>query len=81
MIEPQLYDLVQQALRLILTLAIPTLAIPVVSFIFSFIFGLVGIRDEGVGYALRVLALIALGFICAPIFSGGLTGLMTEALK
>jgi|GEM_PF-1750213 len=79
--EEQLYDLIQQAWRVAATLVIPTLAIPLVSFIFSFVFGLIGVRDEGVGYALRVIALIAVGLLCAPIFASGLTGLMSDALR
>ena len=79
--EEQLYDLIQQAWRVVVTLVIPTLAIPLVSFIFSFVFGLIGVRDEGVGYALRVLALIAVALLCAPIFASGLTGLMSDALR
>lgn len=79
--EEQLYDLIQQAWRVAATLVIPTLAIPLVSFIFSFVFGLIGVRDEGVGYALRVVALIAVGLLCAPIFASGLTGLMSDALR
>jgi len=79
--EEQLYDLIQQAWRVVITLVIPTLAIPLVSFIFSFVFGLIGVRDEGVGYALRVVALIAVGLLCAPIFASGLTGLMSDALR
>jgi hypothetical protein len=34
-----------------------------------------------VGYALRVLALIAVALLCAPIFASGLTGLMSDALR
>ena len=79
--EEQLYDLIQQAWRVAATLVIPTLAIPLVSFIFSFVFGLIGVRDVGVGYALRVVALIAVGLLCAPIFASGLTGLMSDALR
>jgi flagellar biosynthesis protein FliQ len=79
--EEQLYDLIQQAWRVAATLVIPTLAIPLVSFIFSFVFGLIGVRDEGVGYALRFVALIAVGLLCAPIFASGLTGLMSDALR
>jgi len=79
--DTQLSDVWHQAWRLGLTLLVPTLAIPVVSFIFSFVFGLVGVRDEGVAYAMRVLVLLGLAFLCAPIFASGLVALMTMALS
>jgi hypothetical protein len=65
----------------VFTLIVPTLAIPVVSALFSFVVGLIGVRDEGVAYALRVLALVGIGVLCAPIVTSSLEALMVQALR
>jgi hypothetical protein len=79
--EGSLFDLWHQAWRLAITLAVPTLAIPVVSLLFSFVFGLIGVRDEGVAYALRVVVLVGVAMVCAPIVAGSFVALMTQALR
>jgi flagellar biosynthesis protein FliQ len=79
--DNSLSDVGGQAWRLMFTLIVPTLAIPLVSAIFSFVFGLIGVRDEGIAYALRILALIGVGVLCAPIVTSSLVGLMVQALR
>jgi len=79
--EAQFADVWHQAWRLSMTLLVPTLAIPLVSAIFAFLFGLIGVRDEGVAYSVRVVVLIATGLVCAPIFASSLVSLMVLALR
>jgi flagellar biosynthesis protein FliQ len=79
--DNSLSEVGSQAWRLMFTLIVPTLAIPLVSTIFSFVFGLIGVRDEGIAYALRILALIGVGVLCAPIVTSSLVGLMVQALR
>jgi hypothetical protein len=79
--ETQFADVWQQAWRLSVTLLVPTLAIPLVSALFTFVFGLIGVRDEGVAYSVRVIVLIAVGLVSAPIFASSLVSLMSLALR
>ncbi|MFN4894483.1 MAG: hypothetical protein ACK5GN_12760 [Pseudomonadota bacterium] len=79
--ESHLYEMWEQAWRLALTIVVPTLAIPLVSIIFSVVFGLMGVRDEGVAYATRVVALIGVGMLTVPIVASSLVSLMTHALR
>lgn len=79
--DVHLSDLWHQAWRVGITLAVPTLAIPIVSSIFSIVFGLLGVRDEGIAYALRVLVLVGVGVLCGPIVASRLVGLMSQALQ
>jgi flagellar biosynthesis protein FliQ len=80
-VDGHLSDLWHQAWRLGITLVVPTLAIPVVSFVFAIVFGLLGVRDEGVAYALRVVVLVGVGVLCAPIVASSLVTLMAQALR
>ena len=79
--ETHFADVWQQAWRLSVTLLVPTLAIPLVSALFTFVFGLIGVRDEGVAYSVRVIVLIAVGLVSAPIFASSLVSLMSLALR
>ena len=78
---PEFSDLVQQAWRLFLLVAVPALAIPVAGGLFSLLMGFLGVRDEGLAYAARVLAMVGVGVLCLPVCARDLVALMTMALR
>jgi hypothetical protein len=43
--------------------------------------GLIGVRDEGLAYASRVLVMVAVAALCVPGCARDLVALMTTALK
>ena len=74
-------DLVQQAWRLLLLVSVPALAVPVVGGLFSLVTGWLGVRDEGLAYAARLLVMVGVGALCLPMCARDLVALMTMALK
>lgn len=79
--DQHLYDIWQQAWRVVITLLVPTMAIPLASVGAAFMFGVIGVRDSGVLYAVRLVVLIGLGMLCAPMVADSLVALMSQALR
>jgi hypothetical protein len=77
----ELTDIVQQAWRVGLLALLPALGIPVASGGSSLLLGLFGVRDEGLVYAVRVLALVAIVALCIPACADDFVELMRMALR
>ena len=73
-------EVVLQGWRVMVTLLVPSIAIPVAGGVFSLVLGFMGIRDEGMSYAVKVLALIGLGVVVLSSLSAALVELMILAL-
>jgi flagellar biosynthesis protein FliQ len=74
-------DLIQQAWRVGLLVALPAFIVPVAGGVSSLLLGLFGIRDEGLTYAIRVLAMVAVAALCIPACSDDVVALMRLALQ
>jgi len=70
-----------EAWRVLLLVAVPCFLVPLVGALGSFIMGLIGVRDEGLSYALRVAAMVAVVAIFAPVVMGDVVELMGKALR
>jgi type III secretory pathway component EscS len=70
-----------QGWRVLVTLLVPSIAIPVAGGLFSLALGFLGIRDEGLSYAVKVLALIGVGVLILSSVSTALVELMVLALR
>jgi type III secretory pathway component EscS len=74
-------DLIQQAWRVGLLVVLPAFIIPVAGAVSSLVLGLFGVRDEGLAYAVRVLAMVAVAALCIPACSDDVVALMRMALQ
>lgn len=74
-------DVVMQGWRVMVTLLIPSVAIPLAGGVVSLILGWMGIRDDGMSYAIKVLALIGIGIVIISSLSAALVELMILALR
>jgi hypothetical protein len=74
-------DVAVQGWRVLVTLLVPSIAIPVAGGLFSLVLGFIGIRDEGLSYAVKVLALIGLGIVVLSSLCTALVELMVLALR
>jgi type III secretory pathway component EscS len=54
----ELAELCGQAWRVLVLIALPCLLAPVVGAVSSFLLGMLGVRDEGLGYGVRVVAMV-----------------------
>jgi hypothetical protein len=78
---PEFGSLLADAWRVMLLVLVPALAVPVAGALLSLLLGLLGLRDEGVVYALRVLVMIGVGVMCIPACVDDFQALMTAALR
>ena len=78
---PEFSALLADAWRVALLVIVPALAIPAAGTVLSLLFGLIGLRDEGVVYAVRVLVMIGVGVLCIPTCVDDFQSLMTAALR
>jgi hypothetical protein len=74
-------DVMVQGWRVMVTLLIPSVAIPLAGGVVSLVLGWMGIRDEGVSYAIKVLALIGVGVVVISSLSAALVELMILSLR
>jgi type III secretory pathway component EscS len=74
-------DVVMQGWRVMVALLIPSVAIPLAGGVVSLILGWMGIRDDGMSYAIKVLALIGVGIVIISSLSAALVELMILALR
>jgi hypothetical protein len=70
-----------QGWRVLVTLLVPSIAIPVAGGLFSLVLSFLGVRDEGLSYAVKVLTLIGLGIVILSSLSTALVDLMVLALR
>jgi type III secretory pathway component EscS len=79
--DPQFYELIEQAWSTLLIVIVPSLAIPAASIVASVLLGMIGVRDEGVGYAVRVLAMVAVAALTVPESIERFKSLMSAGLS
>ena len=79
--EQQFSDLTHQALRAVLMVVVPTLLVPVASAVFSVLMSLMGIRDDGMVYAIRMLVMIGVVVVMIPTCASGFVALLETALR
>ena len=77
----QLLELLAQAWRVFLVVLLPACVVPIVGGICSLFLNFFGIRDEGLGYAVRVLVMIGVGSLFLPSVATSLVSLMGMALR
>ena len=74
-------ELLSQAGRVFLLLLVPGLIIPVVAGVSSMLLGLIGVRDDGLAYGVRVVAAVLVGAAFVPACAGDVIDLMRMALR
>lgn len=79
--DATIVDAFERGWRVVTTVAVPALAIPVVSFVFSLLQAFFGLRDEGVAYAVRVVTMVAIAFAVAPTVGQSIVELMAWTLQ
>jgi type III secretory pathway component EscS len=79
--DPNFYQLVEQAWRVLLLVLVPSLAIPAAGAAVSFLLGFIGIRDDGVAYAVRLIAMVAVGAMTIQSCVDGFVELMNAGLS
>jgi type III secretory pathway component EscS len=79
--DASFHDVFERGWRVITTVALPAFAIPVASFVFSLIQAFFGLRDEGVAYAIRIVAMIGIAFAVAPGVAQSIVELMAWTLQ
>jgi hypothetical protein len=77
----EFHDLLQQAWRIVLLVIVPGLAIPAGGALCSLFLGFLGMRDEGLVYAARMVVMIGVGMLCLPVCGQEVLALMTSALR
>jgi len=76
-----LQDLFERAWSVLVGVFVPTLAIPLASFVCSMAQGFFGLRDDGVAYAVRVVAMIGVAFAVAPAVARSVVDFMAWTLQ
>ncbi len=77
----QLQDVIQEALRVALLVLIPTLVVPALALGSSLLQGMMGIREDGLQYAVRMLALAGVVLMFGPAAFEALRELLMHALR
>lgn len=78
---PDITDLFHQAWRVLLIVLVPAFIIPVVGGGASLMMALFGVRDEGLAYASRVVAMVGVGALFLSRCVDSLIELMRMALS
>ena len=81
MTDPTLVQIFHQAVRAVSTVVLPTLMIPVVAFGVALLQGMMGIREESIQYAIRIIGIVLVLAIFGSSMSRGLLELMNETLR
>lgn len=76
-----LQDVLERAWSVVVGIFVPTLAIPLASFVCSIAQGFFGLRDEGVAYAVRVVAMVGVAFAVAPAVTRSVIDFMAWTLQ
>jgi type III secretory pathway component EscS len=79
--DAALLDVFERGWRVVTMVAIPALAVPAVSFVFSLAQAFFGLRDEGVAYAVRVVTMIGVAFAVVPAAGQAVVDLMAWTLQ
>jgi flagellar biosynthesis protein FliQ len=79
--ESEIRDLIYQSWRVALMLLVPALCIPLAGGVSSLLLGFIGVRDEGLSYAVRVLAMVGVAALCIPVCADDVVALMRTALE
>lgn len=74
-------EVYERAWAVVVGAFVPSLAIPAASFVCSVAQGFFGLRDEGVAYAARVAAMVAVAFAVAPAISQSVIEFMAWTLR
>ena len=70
-----------EAWRVLLLVAVPFFLVPLAGAVASLILGVIGVRDEGLSYAVRVAAMVVVVAIFIPAVVGDVVELMGKALR
>jgi type III secretory pathway component EscS len=79
--DATLSDVFERAWRVVAMVAMPVLAVPVASFVFSLVQAFFGLRDEGMSYAVRVVVMVGVGMAVAPRVAQSIVELMAWTLQ
>ncbi len=74
-------DVVEQFGRTLLLVLVPTLLVPLASLVFSFLQGMMAVREESMQYAVRVVALVGVVVLFGFSVSASFVELMRLALR
>lgn len=74
-------DVVEQLGRTLLLVLIPTLLVPLASLAFSFLQGMMAVREESMQYAVRVVTLVGVLVLFGLSVSASFVELMRLALR
>lgn len=81
MMDVQLRDLLDSALKVLVVVAVPTLLVPLVGLGVSLLQGMMGIREEGSQYAVRSIALAGVVLVFGASAAAAFVQLMQLALR
>ena len=79
--DATLYEVLERGWRVVATVAMPAMAVPLASFVFSLVQAFFGLRDEGVSYAVRVVVMVGVGLAVAPMVTQSIVALMAWTLQ
>ncbi len=74
-------DVLERAWAVLIGVFVPSLSIPVASFVCSVAQGFFGLRDDGVAYAVRVVVMVGVAFATAPAIARSVVDFMAWALR
>ena len=79
--DPKLLSVVDQSLRVLVLVIVPTLIVPLAGLVISLLQGMLGIREEGLQYSVRTLAMAGVILDCGASAARSLVELMQLALR
>ncbi len=79
--EPKLLSVVDQSLRVLVLVIVPTLIVPLAGLVISLLQGMLGIREEGLQYSVRTLAMAGVILVFGASAARSLVELMQLALR
>jgi type III secretory pathway component EscS len=80
-VEPKLLSVVDQSLRVLVLVIVPTLIVPLAGLVISLLQGMLGIREEGLQYSVRTLVMAGVILVFGASAARSLVELMQLALR
>ncbi len=77
----EISSLWQQGTKVLVVVLVPTLLIPAVGLLSGLLQGMMGVREDGLQYALRALALAGVVLVFGASFASAFAELMQMALR
>ena len=78
---PEIESIWQQGTKVLVVVLVPTLLIPAVGLLAGLLQGMMGVREDGLQYALRALTLTGIVLVFGASFASAFIELMQMALR